>query len=194
MDTPINTTKSESSGCCARAPSTDGPAHNSAVEFATTSRVHVAIAVRDVARSIDFYRELFGQEPTKVREGYAKFEVAEPPVNFTLNQSPAALVELLREHTGPRHFGIQVKSTEAVATAKARLEAAGLETLTEEQVSCCYAVQDKIWAQDPDGHRWEIFVVTKADAPRYERIPAGAVAPEPTTEDSAACCAPSCCA
>ena len=194
MDTPTRI-KPASSCCASIHREADDPTLNSAVSFATVSRVHVAIAVGDVERSAAFYRHLFAQEPTKRRDGYAKFEVAEPPVNFTLNQAPAALVEALREHTGPRHFGIQVKSTRAVADAKARLEEAGLETISEEQVSCCYAVQDKIWVEDPDGHRWEIFVVTDADAPRYERIPADARADEqPDADGDSPCCAPSCCA
>ena len=162
----------------------------SAVQFPTPTRLHVAIAVKDVERSLPFYRTLFAQEPTKVRPGYAKFEVLDPPVNFTLNAGDWPAIE-----QGPRHFGVQVKSTAAVLEAKVRIEAAGFSTWTEEQVSCCYAVQDKIWVEDPDGHRWEIFVVTDADAPRYERIPADARADEqPDADGDSPCCAPSCCA
>ena len=88
----------------------------SAVEFATTTRVHVSINVSSIERSLPFYKVLFGQEPTKVRPGYVKFEVAEPPVNFTLNENssftPGGTIS---------HFGIQVKSTTEVLAAKLRI-------------------------------------------------------------------------
>ena len=147
------------------------------------ARIHVAIATRDVARAIPFYETLFGRAPVKRKEGYAKFEVVDPPVNFTLNQTrdDAAV-----GHRGAQHFGIQVDKTETVAAARTRLEAAGLSTITEENVTCCYAVQDKIWVVDPDGHRWEIFV-THADA---EVHTIETIAP---TADAEPCCAPSCC-
>ena len=127
----------------------------SAVQFATASRVHMGLAARNVQRSTAFYRTLFGQEPTKTRQGYAKFEVAEPPVNLSLNE--------VAGETAPAHpvthFGIQVKSTEAVNHVAARLQAAGIATRSEEQVSCCYAVQNKVWATDPDGNKWEVYVL-----------------------------------
>jgi catechol 2,3-dioxygenase-like lactoylglutathione lyase family enzyme len=127
----------------------------SAVQFRTQSRIHIALAVRNLEGSIAFYRTLFAQEPTKVRPHYAKFEVAEPPVNLALN-------DVVGE-TGPNnpvaHFGIQVKSTEAVRDFAARLESAALQTVVEENVTCCYAVQNKVWATDPDGNKWEISVV-----------------------------------
>lgn len=127
----------------------------SAVQFDTTSRIHMGIVVRDLAKSVSFYEVLFGQEPTKTRPHYAKFEVAEPPVNLALNETGGA--------TGPNnpvsHFGIQVKSTAAVQTVAERLKQAGLAIEVEESVSCCYAVQNKIWAIDPDGNKWEVYVV-----------------------------------
>ena len=114
--------------------------HESAVEFETNSRIHMGLAVKNLERSVAFYRSLFGQEPTKTRPRYAKFEVAEPPVNLALNE--------VGGDTGPNnpvaHFGIQVKSTEAVKTIAGRLKDAGLKTKTEENVTCCYAVQNKV--------------------------------------------------
>ncbi len=160
----------------------------SAVEFATQTRIHIAIAVTDVTRSRPFYETLFGCAPTKVRPGYIKFEVAEPPVNFTLNQSQRG-----QGHVGPQHFGIQVKHSDAVAEAQQRMSRAGHQTITENQTNCCHAIQDKVWAVDPDGHRWEVFVVTQADAKPTEPVPKEieeilqGKADEP-------CCAPTCCA
>lgn len=132
----------------------------SAVEFATTMRVHVSINTTSVERSLPFYQTLFGLEPVKVRPGYAKFEVAEPPVNFTLNENssfqPGGTIS---------HFGIQVKSTDEVLAARERFIKSGLTTFSEDEVTCCYAVQDKVWVTDPDGNNWEVFVVLDADAP-----------------------------
>lgn len=127
----------------------------SAVQFQTESRIHMGLAVKNLEQSVAFYRVLFGQEPTKIRPGYAKFEVAEPPVNLSLNN--------VGGETGPNnpvaHFGIQVKSTEAVQAVADRLEQAGLKTRAEENVTCCYAVQNKVWSADPDGNQWEVYVV-----------------------------------
>jgi catechol 2,3-dioxygenase-like lactoylglutathione lyase family enzyme len=144
------------------------------VEFPTRTRLHVSIRARDVEKSRAFYEKLFDQKPTKVRPGYVKFEVAEPPVNFVLSEDPA-----MTSGGSLSHFGIQVKSTSAVISAQARLAAAGLDTLAEEQTDCCHAVQDKVWVRDPDGHQWEFFVVTQADAPA--RTMAGT--------DASVCCA-----
>lgn len=131
----------------------------SAVTFATPTRVHIGLSVRDTERSATFYQHLFAQGPAKIRPGYAKFEVTDPPVNLTLHTDAER-----QTRPGPSaHFGVQVKSTETVARIAARLRAAGLSPRLEEAVSCCYAVQDKVWVSDPDGNAWEIFVVLEAD-------------------------------
>jgi catechol 2,3-dioxygenase-like lactoylglutathione lyase family enzyme len=139
--------------------------HNStvqdgAVPFATERRIHIALVVRDLARSRRFYEVLLAQEPTKLRPGYVKFEVAEPPVNLSLTEAPGAAI-----HQTGGHFGVQVKSSAAVRDATERFHAAGLALDVEEATSCCYALQSKVWVTDPDGHRWEVFVVLDADVP-----------------------------
>ncbi|GGA40435.1 hypothetical protein GCM10007416_11780 [Kroppenstedtia guangzhouensis] len=111
---------------------------------------HVAINVKDLDASIKFYRHLFGEEPAKVRPGYAKFDLDEPLLNFALNEGGEIV-------GGINHMGIQVGSTEAVIAAKERLENAGLASFDEMDTTCCYARQDKIWVISPDGHRWEVF-------------------------------------
>jgi catechol 2,3-dioxygenase-like lactoylglutathione lyase family enzyme len=116
-------------------------------------RPHLALTVADVERSIPFYRALFGTEPTKVRPGYAKFEVADPALNFTLNEGDRG------DSLGAfNHAGIQVASTDEVLRARARLVEAGLATFDEMDATCCYAKQDKIWVTAPDGESWEVFV------------------------------------
>ena len=161
--------------------------NESAVQFETDSRIHMAFAVRDLDRSVAFYRTLFGQGPTKTRPGYAKFEVAEPPGNLALNQSGG--------ETGPTnpvaHFGIQVKSTAAVGVVAGRLAKAGLGTAAEDNVTCCYAVQNKVWAADPDGNKWEVYVVLDNDAAVHHSSQSDCCADRPDCcEDKAACCTP----
>jgi catechol 2,3-dioxygenase-like lactoylglutathione lyase family enzyme len=137
--------------------------NESAVQFQTNSRIHIGLAVKNLEQSVAYYTTLFGQGPTKTRPRYAKFEVAEPPVNLALNEVGGT--------TGPNnpvaHFGIQVKSTEAVGKFADRLKAAGLETAVEENVTCCYAVQNKVWATDPEGNKWEVYVVLDNDGEQH---------------------------
>ncbi|HEX8070173.1 MAG TPA: ArsI/CadI family heavy metal resistance metalloenzyme [Pyrinomonadaceae bacterium] len=116
-------------------------------------KAHLALNVRSVARSLEFYRKLFGLEPSKVRPGYAKFDVQQPPLNLTLNEVP------FNERGALSHLGLQVATTADVLAMRARWQAAGLETYDEMQTDCCYALQDKTWVRDPDGNEWEAFVV-----------------------------------
>lgn len=114
---------------------------------------HLALNVKSVEQSIQFYRKLFGIEPSKVRTGYAKFDVQNPPLNFTLNQDSFANRGALS------HLGIQVRSTADVLATRQKWNSAGLLTRDEMQTNCCYATQDKTWVRDPDGNEWEVFVV-----------------------------------
>jgi len=118
-----------------------------------TLKAHLALNVRSVEKSIGFYRKMFGIEPCKVRTGYAKFDVASPPLNLTLNENPFG------ERGALSHLGVQVASTEDVLALRERWREAGLSTFDEMQTNCCYAVQDKTWVTDPDGNNWEAFVV-----------------------------------
>ena len=120
-----------------------------------TLKVHLAINVRDVETSIQFYKNMFGIEPAKVRTGYAKFDVQNPPLNFTLNQVPFS------DSGALSHLGIQVATTEDVLAMRTAWEERGLVPREEMQTTCCYALQDKAWVHDPDGNEWEVFVVLK---------------------------------
>ena len=122
-------------------------------------KAHLALNVSDVTESIGFYRKLFGIEPSKVRTGYAKFDVQNPPLNFTLNQGSVPNRGALS------HLGIQVSSTDDVLTTRQRWNEAGLLTRDEMQTNCCYATQDKTWVRDPDGNEWEVFVVLEDNLP-----------------------------
>ena len=116
-------------------------------------KAHLALNVQNVERSIEFYKKLFGIEPSKVRTGYAKFDVQNPPLNFTLNEHNFG------ERGALSHLGIQVSSTDDVLATREKWVEAGLLTRDEMQTSCCYALQDKTWVKDPDGNEWEVFVV-----------------------------------
>ena len=132
---------------------------------------HVSLNVSNVDASVAFYETVFGVKVTKRKPGYAKFDLAEPSLNLSM-------VETERTGTNASHFGIQVASSEDVAAAWTRFKQAGLKTRTEENTSCCYALQDKVWVEDPDGNDWEVFVV-KGDTETMND--------EPT---KAACCVP----
>lgn len=160
------------------------------VAFAGTRRIHIALEVADLERSVAFYRLLFGEEPAKRRPGYAKFEPAEPSVNLSLNEGPGGR---WGRPGGSQHFGVQVRSSGAVERTAERFRAAGVAVRVEEQTACCYAVQDKVWVEDPDGNPWEVFVVTEADVP--QRAPDGssccgpAPGPAPSSAASGCCSA-----
>src|SRR5256714_6382189 len=124
-----------------------------------TLKAHVALNVKDVGRSMEFYRRMLGIEPSKVRRGYAKFDVETPPLNLTLNENRFG------ERGALSHLGVQVASTEDVLALREQWRAAGLKTFDEMQTSCCYAVQDKTWVADPDGNEWEAFVVLEDNLP-----------------------------
>lgn len=119
----------------------------------TALKAHLALNVQDVQRSIEFYRKMLGLEPSKVRSGYAKFDVQNPPLNLTLNQVKNA------GRGAISHLGIQVSSTGDVMATRQSWIDAGLTVKDELGTNCCYALQDKSWVSDPDGNEWEVFVV-----------------------------------
>ncbi|WP_030020078.1 ArsI/CadI family heavy metal resistance metalloenzyme, partial [Streptomyces monomycini] len=121
------------------------------------SRVQLALRVPDLEASIAFYTNLFGTEPAKRRPGYANFAIAEPPLKLVLLEG--------REVTETRldHLGVEVGSTGQVTAATTRLKGAGLATFEENDTTCCYALQDKVWVTGPGKEPWEVYVV-KADA------------------------------
>ena len=116
------------------------------------SRVQLALNVADLDAAVGFYSKLFATPPTKLRPGYANFAVAEPPLKLVLIEGVGAPGSL-------NHLGVEVENTDQVATTQRRLADEGLPTATEDEVACCYAVQDKVWVDAPDGEPWEIYTV-----------------------------------
>lgn len=152
----------------------------------TALKAHLAINVKNVEQSIVFYQKMLDLKPSKVRRGYAKFDVQNPPLNFTLNQSD------VKERGALSHLGIQVGSTNDVLAVRERWMDAGLITRDEMQTDCCYATQDKAWVRDPDGNEWEVFVVLEDNLPETAPCECGEKVFEATsTSDknaSASCC------
>src|SRR5579884_3800252 len=118
---------------------------------------HVSLNVANIDAAVAFYEKLFDVPATKRRPGYAKFDLREPALNLSMVEAP-------RSGVNASHFGIQVASTDDVTLASQRFQRNGLPTFSEQNTSCCYAVQDKVWVEDPDGNMWEVFVV-KGDSP-----------------------------
>jgi catechol 2,3-dioxygenase-like lactoylglutathione lyase family enzyme len=133
------------------------------------SRVQLALNVDDLDAAIDFYSTLFATEPAKVRDGYANFAIAEPPLKLVLIQNPGRGGTL-------NHLGVEVESSELVAATTDRLRSSGLLTDVEENTTCCYAVQDKVWVHGADGEPWEVYTVLD-DAPVMRVDPATPPAP-----------------
>ena len=130
---------------------------------------HVSLNVTDIDASVAFYEKVFDVPATIRRPGYAKFDLTAPSLNLSM-------VQASRSGVNASHFGIQVASTDDVALASERFKRNGLRTFAEEDTSCCYAVQDKVWVEDPDGNMWEVFVV-KGDSAMMRA-------------DQTACCTP----
>ncbi|MBF2051109.1 MAG: ArsI/CadI family heavy metal resistance metalloenzyme [Leptolyngbya sp. IPPAS B-1204] len=140
------------------------------------SRVQLALNVSDVDAAVDFYSKLFQAEPAKRRPGYANFAIANPPLKLVLIENAQAAGSL-------NHLGVEVETTSEVTTATNRLKALELLTVSENQVDCCYALQNKVWVEDPDGAPWEIYTVLADSTAQREIQPTPVNVQEPK-----ACC------
>jgi catechol 2,3-dioxygenase-like lactoylglutathione lyase family enzyme len=145
------------------------------------SRVQLALRVADLDAAVDFYGRLFDAVPAKRRPGYANFAIAEPPLKLVLLEGQPG------EPTRMDHLGVEVPSGEEVAAATARLAEAGLTTRVEDNTTCCYAVQDKVWVTGPGGEPWEVYTVVADVRPDLE----GRTEPELSdVSGDASCCRP----
>lgn len=141
------------------------------------SRVQLALNVDDLDEAITFYSKLFNAEPAKVKEGYANFAIAEPPLKLVLLQNPGKGGTI-------NHLGVEVESSDKVHTEIARLSGEGLFTDEEIGTTCCFAKQDKVWVTGPAGEKWEVYTVI-ADSETFGNSPQH---PDPDAE-GAVCCA-----
>ncbi|MGI8923857.1 MAG: ArsI/CadI family heavy metal resistance metalloenzyme [Fimbriimonadales bacterium] len=154
------------------------------------AKTHLSLNVKNVARSMEWYEAFFGVPAYKRRPGYASFDLQVPLLKLALQEHDAG-------RGGPlNHLGILVDSKEEVDAAKSRLETAGLVTFSEENVTCCYAKQDKIWVRDPDGNAWEVYTLTDDmidEEHSHEDAEVSACCAENAVRSDAACCATGCC-
>ncbi len=137
-------------------------------------RAHLSLNVQNVQISVEFYKKVFSIEPQKQTETYAKFDLKDPSLNFSM-QSGGLISRV-------SHLGIEVDSVEEVQKWEQRFRQQGLLEYAEKDVECCYARQDKAWVKDPDGNALEVFFVS-------EQLPI-----EKNKSSEKACCAPTCCA
>lgn len=143
------------------------------------SRLQLALNVADIDSAVEFYSKLFGAAPAKRRPGYANFAIAEPPLKLVLIEHQDG-----RGHGTAgalNHLGVEVDTPEEVRAATVRLSGEGLEPEVQESTTCCYALQDKAWVDDPDGAPWEIYTVL-ADAPEETGLGCSTEACAPETE------------
>ncbi len=112
---------------------------------------HVAVYVRSIPEAVDQYRKILGIEPAKVKHDYAKFELADPPVVFSLNVGgePGRL----------SHLGVRYPGTGDVASEMVRVKQADVPLFQQEGTTCCYAKADKFWVKDEDGIPWEMYTL-----------------------------------
>ena len=139
------------------------------------SRLHVHISVDDLEQNIRFYSALFGTAPSVSKEDYAKWDLADPAVNFAISRRGA--------QTGLDHVGIQAENAAELAAVQARLQAAGISGVAQSGTACCYARSDKYWTRDPQGIAWEAFHTLDSIPTFNEGAPAAAPA--------SGCCVPS---
>jgi hypothetical protein len=127
------------------------------------SRVQLALNVDNLADGVAFYSKLFNTEPAKLKEGYANFAIAEPPLKLVLIENPG--------HGGSiNHLGVEVESSEKVHAEIGRLAGEGLFTEEEMGTTCCFATQDKVWVTGPGGEKWEVYTVL-ADSDTFGTSP-----------------------
>lgn len=142
-----------------------------------TSRIQLALNVRDLDEAIAYYSKLFGATVHKRKPGYANFAIDEPPLKLVLFENPDADERL-------NHLGVELFERVDVARAAERLRAEGIAEVEEQGATCCYATQDKVWSSDPQGARWEWYVVLE-DSDRFGK-PTPEVSRDPA--QSGGCC------
>ena len=127
--------------------------------------MHVSLYVSNLAATVGFYDAFFGQPATKIRPGYAKYELTSPALIISFVENAARVASSFG------HLGFQVETVAELDQRLTAARAAGLVQREEIGTACCYAKQDKFWVNDPDGTEWEVYYF-HADAefndPRYQ--------------------------
>lgn len=137
-------------------------------------RFHVHVHVSDLQKSIAFYSKLFGADPTRIEQDYAKWMLEDPAVNFAISNRGTSV--------GVDHLGFQTDDPAELASMKARAANADMALLDEGETTCCYARSEKHWITDPEGIAWEHFH-TLDNIPVFRES-------APDASASSACCTP----
>ena len=144
-------------------------------------RVQLALNVKNLDAAVEFYSKLFDTPVHKRKPGYANFAIEEPPLKLVLFEDPAADERL-------NHLGVEVFEDRDVHAATDRLKAAGLVESVEDEQTCCYATQNKVWALDPQGMRWEFYRILE-DSESFSGSAAPEREPEVVlSEEQGGCC------
>ena len=149
-------------------------------DSAPRSRLQLALNVEDLDQAVDFYSKMFGVPVAKRKPGYANFAVEDPPLKLVLFEKPKASERI-------NHLGVEVFEDAEVTQATERLKTAGLSHLVEDETTCCYAKQNKVWAKEPDGIRWEWYHVL-ADADAFGHDAPEVPAADPVVQTERSCC------
>lgn len=145
------------------------------MEKITYPRMHVSLYVSDIASTVNFYTAFFGQPASKVKAGYAKYELESPGLIISFVQN----ADRVKSNFG--HLGIQVATKELMENRLEVARSLGIVSLEEIGTACCYAVQDKFWVTDPDGHQWEVY---------YFHEDSDFNDPQYAMEETSVCCSP----
>ncbi|AZG48051.1 ArsI/CadI family heavy metal resistance metalloenzyme [Gordonia insulae] len=143
------------------------------------SRMQLALNVGDLDQAVEFYSKLFAVRPAKLKEGYANFAIAEPPLKLVLLENPGKGGTI-------NHLGVEVESSEKVHAEIARLRGEGLFTQEEINSTCCFATQDKVWVTGPADEKWEVYTVL-ADSDTFGTSP-NLLADNDDPKRGAVCC------
>jgi len=142
-------------------------------------RFHVHVGVKDLDKSVQFYSTLFGQQPVKIKEDYAKWLIDEPRLNFAISTRSSEV--------GVNHFGIQVDESSELEEITERLKRADLGVYDEGEVTCCYANSNKAWVSDPSGLPWEAYQ-TMSDADVFLAKDSSTDSSAQDEESNSGCC------
>jgi catechol 2,3-dioxygenase-like lactoylglutathione lyase family enzyme len=115
--------------------------------------IHIGLHVGNIEKTVAFYNLFFGQEPTKLKPDYAKYELADSGLVISFDVSPGKV------SPQTAHFGFRVETAEELDMHLEKAIASGIVKLKEMGTGCCYARQDKFWVVDPDGYQWEVYRV-----------------------------------
>ncbi len=146
-------------------------------------RLQLALNVDNLEEAIEFYGKMFNAPVHKRKPGYANFAIDEPPLKLVLFEVPGADQRI-------NHLGVEVFRDQDVAAAIKRFKNAGMDHLIETETRCCHAVQNKVWAQEPEGLRWEWYRVVEDTDALFPAIPMQGTGTRPDAEQAVDCCAP----